>query len=93
MLAYSSLGPEQFEVAWKAGIDFWTTVPKEPVWLFVVKTGLKSDELDLVCGKIDYPKTIRVDQGSEFISRELRPIGTSKQCDAGRLTARKTDRQ
>jgi putative transposase len=27
--------------------------------------------LDRVCGKIGYPKTIRVDQGSEFISRDL----------------------
>jgi putative transposase len=27
--------------------------------------------LDHVCGKIGYPKTIRVDQGSEFISRDL----------------------
>ena len=27
--------------------------------------------LEKVCGKIGYPKTIRVDQGSEFISRDL----------------------
>ena len=27
--------------------------------------------LDRVCGKIGYPKTIRVDQGSEFVSRDL----------------------
>lgn len=27
--------------------------------------------LDRVCGKIGYPKTIRVDQRSEFISRDL----------------------
>lgn len=27
--------------------------------------------LDRVCGKIGYPNTIRVDQGSEFISRDL----------------------
>jgi putative transposase len=27
--------------------------------------------LDRVCKKIGYPKTIRVDQGSEFISRDL----------------------
>ena len=27
--------------------------------------------LDRVCGKIGYPKTIRVDQGSEFISRDM----------------------
>ena len=24
-----------------------------------------------VCGKVGYPKTIRVDQGSEFVSRDL----------------------
>lgn len=28
VLAYSSSGPEQFDVAWKAGIDFWTSVAK-----------------------------------------------------------------
>lgn len=27
--------------------------------------------LDRVCGAIGYPKTIRVDQGSEFISRDM----------------------
>ena len=27
--------------------------------------------LDEVCGKLGYPTTIRVDQGSEFVSREL----------------------
>jgi putative transposase len=27
--------------------------------------------LDRVCGRIGYPATIRVDQGSEFISRDL----------------------
>lgn len=27
--------------------------------------------LERVCGAIGYPKTIRVDQGSEFISRDL----------------------
>lgn len=27
--------------------------------------------LDRVCGQIGYPKTIRVDQGSEFISRDM----------------------
>ena len=27
--------------------------------------------LEKVCGKIGYPKTIRVDQGSEFVSRDL----------------------
>jgi putative transposase len=27
--------------------------------------------LEQVCGKIGYPKTIRVDQGSEFVSRDL----------------------
>ena len=27
--------------------------------------------LEQVCPKIGYPKTIRVDQGSEFISRDL----------------------
>ena len=27
--------------------------------------------LEKVCSKIDYPNTIRVDQGSEFISRDL----------------------
>ena len=27
--------------------------------------------LEKVCGKVGYPRTIRVDQGSEFISRDL----------------------
>lgn len=27
--------------------------------------------LERVCGKVGYPKTIRVDQGTEFVSREL----------------------
>jgi len=27
--------------------------------------------LEIVCGKINYPKTIRTDQGSEFTSTDL----------------------
>ena len=27
--------------------------------------------LDAVCSKVGYPKMIRVDQGSEFVSRDL----------------------
>ncbi|MBO9475815.1 transposase family protein [Shimia sp. R10_1] len=27
--------------------------------------------LERICGQIDYPKSIRVDQGSEFVSRDL----------------------
>ena len=27
--------------------------------------------LDTVCGTVGYPRTIRVDQGSEFVSRDL----------------------
>jgi len=27
--------------------------------------------LERVCGEIGYPRTIRVDQGSEFVSRDL----------------------
>lgn len=27
--------------------------------------------LERVCGKLGYPKTIRVDQGSEFVSRDF----------------------
>ena len=27
--------------------------------------------LELICGQIGYPKTIRVDQGTEFVSRDL----------------------
>ena len=27
--------------------------------------------LEKVCGEVSYPKTIRVDQGSEFLSRDL----------------------
>lgn len=27
--------------------------------------------LERVCGKVGYPKTIRVDQGTEFVSRDL----------------------
>ncbi len=27
--------------------------------------------LDRICGQIGYPKTVRVDQGSEFISRDM----------------------
>ena len=27
--------------------------------------------LERICGEVGYPKTIRVDQGSEFVSRDL----------------------
>lgn len=31
-----------------------------------------------VCAKLGYPKTIRVDQGSEFVSRDLDPLAYAK---------------
>lgn len=34
--------------------------------------------LEQVCAKLGYPKTIRVDQGSEFISRDLGPWACAK---------------
>lgn len=29
VLAFSLRGPEEFRVAWEAGVDFWTTVPND----------------------------------------------------------------
>jgi putative transposase len=33
--------------------------------------GPEVDTLERVCAKLGYPRTIRVDQGSEFVSRDL----------------------
>lgn len=48
--------------------------------------------LERVCCQVGYPKTIRVDQGTEFVSRS-RSLGLCQGCDPGLLTAGKTDRQ
>ena len=49
--------------------------------------------LERVCDAMGYPKTIRVDQGSEFVSRDLDNLGLRKGRHAGLLTARQTYRQ
>ena len=48
--------------------------------------------LDAACVAIGYPRTIRVDQGSEFISRESRPMGLCQGRHAGLLQTRQTHR-
>ncbi len=45
--------------------------------------------LERVSRRIGYPKTIRVDYGSEFIFRDL-DLGLCKRCHAGLLPARET---
>lgn len=49
--------------------------------------------LDEVCRQIGCPKTIRVDNGSEFISRDMDPMGLPARCRPGLLTAREAHRQ
>ena len=49
--------------------------------------------LERVCVATGYPKTIRVDQGSEFVSRDLDLWAYAKGRHAGLLTARQTHRQ
>ncbi len=49
--------------------------------------------LEGACASTGYPKTIRVDQGSEFISRGPRSLGLREGRHAGLLTARQTHRQ
>jgi putative transposase len=44
------------------------------------------------CATMGYPKTIRVDQGTEFVSRD-RSLGLRERRHPGLLTPRKTDRQ
>jgi putative transposase len=47
--------------------------------------------LEKVCAKAGYPTTIRVDQGSEFVSRDLDLWGVHQGRHAGLLAARQTD--
>ena len=47
--------------------------------------------LERICKTVGYPKTIRVDQGSEFVSRDLDSL--SERCRAGLLAAGQADRQ
>jgi putative transposase len=44
--------------------------------------------LERACSRIGYPKTIRVDQGSEFISRDIDPMGLPPRCHAPLLATR-----
>ena len=49
--------------------------------------------LERVCKIVGYPKTIRVDQGSEFISRDLDIVGLPEKRHSRLLSARQADRQ
>lgn len=49
--------------------------------------------LELACKTICYPTAIRVDQGSEFVSRDLDPVGLCVSSDARLQQAGKADRQ
>jgi putative transposase len=52
-------------------VDIYTRYAPAIVPRFSFKATDVVAVLDEVCGKLGYPATIRVDQGSEFISREL----------------------
>ncbi len=49
--------------------------------------------LDRVCSEVSYPALIWVDQGSEFISRDLEPAGVHEGCRARLLAAWHADGQ
>ena len=49
--------------------------------------------LERVCAKTGYPSTIRVDQGSEFVSRDLGPVGLCPWRHTGLQPPWKADRQ
>ena len=49
--------------------------------------------LDRVCAEVGFPRTIRVDQGSEFISRDLDLWAYQPRRDPRLLPARQADRQ
>lgn len=52
-------------------VDIFSRYSPAVVPRFSFKAGDVVTELERVCKSLGYPKTIRVDQGSEFISREL----------------------
>ena len=49
--------------------------------------------LERVCAEVGYPTTIRVDQGTEFVSRDLDLWAYQQRRDARLLAARQADRQ
>ncbi|MDH7807951.1 transposase InsO family protein [Rhizobium sp. AN67] len=49
--------------------------------------------LERVCRKVGYPKTIRVDQGTEFVSRNLDLWALRQRRHLGLLTPGQADRQ
>src|ERR1700735_1700774 len=49
--------------------------------------------LERVCDAMGYPRTIRVDQGSEFVSRDLDLWAYTRGRDPGLLTAWQANRQ
>jgi putative transposase len=52
-------------------VDTWSRFAPTVDARFSYRAENVVETLDRVCAEIGYPKTIRVDQGSEFVSRDL----------------------
>ena len=58
------------QAARSALLLWWTPFPGFR-WSLIRGSTIVANTLERVCGRVGYPKTIRVGQGSQFISRDL----------------------